>query len=200
MRLTEKIAYLKGLLEGMELDTSTKEGKAISKIADVMEDMAVYIDDLQSQVDELTELCDILDEDLGSVESDLYEDEDEDEDDYDDEDDDDDYDYDRHFPIGSVLSSRNLYDDDLSDADIDDDDADDDDDYDTQYIVTCTGCGQTVPLDEDQLAEGSIECPFCGEMLEFNYDTVEADISDDESEDDQSEEDEPETGKDGSDE
>lgn len=179
MKLTEKIAYLKGLLEGMELDTSTKEGKAISRIADVMEDMAVYIDDLQSQVDELTELCDILDEDLGSVESDLYEEEGTDEEDDDQEDYDD---YDRGFPIGSVLSSH-IYDDDLSEYDENDMREEEDDEYDTQYIVTCTGCGQTVPLDEDQLAEGSIECPFCGEMLEFNYDTVETEIPDDDSED-----------------
>ena len=172
MRLTEKIAYLKGLLEGMELDTSTKEGKAIRQMSDVMEEMAVYIDDLQSQVDELTELCDILDEDLGAVESDLYEDDDDE--DEDDDSDDDDYGQ-TGFPIGSVLSSRNLYDEDLADLD----DEDEDDDYDTQYIVTCTGCGQTVPLDEDQLAEGSIECPFCGEMLEFNYDMIETEIADD---------------------
>ncbi len=177
MRLTEKIAYLKGLLEGMELDTSTKEGKAILQMSEVMEEMAVYIDDLQSQVDELTELCDILDEDLGAVESDLYVDEDEDEEE---EDDDDDYDQ-SSFPIGSVLSSRSVYDDDLADLDMDDDE---DDDYDTQYIVTCTGCGQTVPLDEEQLAEGSIECPFCGEMLEFNYDMIEAEIPDEDTDED----------------
>lgn len=175
MRLTEKIAYLKGLLEGMELDTSTKEGKAINQIAEVMEEMAVYIDDLQSQVDELTELCDILDEDLGAVESDLYEEDD-------DDDEDDDYE-DDGFPLGSISDSpRSSYLHDIDDLG-DPDDDEEDDDYDTQYIVTCTGCNQTVPLDEEQLAEGSIECPFCGEMLEFNYDTIEADIPDD-SEDD----------------
>ena len=81
MKLTEKIAYMKGLIDGMELDGSTKEGKAILQMADVMEEMAVYIDDLQSQVDELTELCDLLDEDLGDVESDLYGDDDDDDED-----------------------------------------------------------------------------------------------------------------------
>ena len=77
MKLTEKIAYMKGLLDGMELDGSTKEGKAILQMAEVMEEMGVYIDDLQSQVDELTELCDLLDKDLGEVETDLYCDDDE---------------------------------------------------------------------------------------------------------------------------
>ena len=45
MKLTEKIAYMKGLMDGMELDTSTKEGKAILQMAEVMEEMGVYIDD-----------------------------------------------------------------------------------------------------------------------------------------------------------
>ena len=67
MKLTEKIAYMKGLLDGMELDSSTKEGKAILQMAEVMEEMGVYIDDLQSQVDELTELCDLLDHDLDVI-------------------------------------------------------------------------------------------------------------------------------------
>ena len=88
MKLTEKIAYMKGLMDGMELDTSTKEGKAILQMAEVMEEMGVYIDDLQSQIDELTELCDLLDHDLGEVETDLYcDDDDDDELDFDDLDD-----------------------------------------------------------------------------------------------------------------
>lgn len=166
MRLTEKIAFLKGLLEGMELDTATKEGKAITQMAEVMEEMAVYIDDLQSQVDELTELCDILDEDLGGVESDLYGDDDDDDDDEDDEED---------YPLGNVLPAE-----DYDGADYDEDDEDYDD---TQYIVTCPSCGETVTLTEDELAEGSMDCPFCGETLEFDYDAIETDLSDEEPED-----------------
>jgi hypothetical protein len=161
MKLTEKIAYMKGLLDGMELDGSTKEGKAILQMAEVMEEMGVYIDDLQSQVDELTELGDILDEDLGAVESDLYGDDDEEDDDDDFDDDDDDY------PLGKVLPA----DDDYAFAD------DDDDDNETQYIVNCPSCGATVTLTEDQLSEGSMDCPCCGETLEFNYDDIETDFS-----------------------
>ena len=76
MKLTEKMSYLQGLLEGLEIDKSTKEGKALVQMAEVMSEMVLYVEDLQSQVDELTELCDILDQDLGAVEDDLYEDED----------------------------------------------------------------------------------------------------------------------------
>ena len=62
MKLTEKIAYMKGYMEGLELDKATKESKVIAMMADVIEDMGAYIDDLQNQVDELTELCDLLDQ------------------------------------------------------------------------------------------------------------------------------------------
>ena len=163
MKLTEKIAYMKGLLDGMELDGSTKEGKAILQMAEVMEEMGVYIDDLQSQVDELTELCDLLDHDLGEVETDLYCGDDDDDDLPDDDDDDDDEDFD----IGQVLP-----------ADYDDYAFDDDEDFDeVQYVVNCPSCDETVSLSERQLEEGSMVCPHCGELLEFNYDNIETDFS-----------------------
>ena len=72
MKLTEKMSYLQGLLDGLEIDTTTKEGKLLNQMAELMQFMVESIDDLQSQVDELTELCDILDEDLGGLEEDYY--------------------------------------------------------------------------------------------------------------------------------
>ncbi|MBP0967953.1 MAG: hypothetical protein J5722_09980 [Oscillospiraceae bacterium] len=179
MKLTEKIAYMKGLLDGMELDGSTKEGKAILQMAEVMEEMGVYIDDLQSQVDELTELCDLLDKDLGEVETDLYCDDDDDFGDDDDGEDDEDED----FEIGRVLP-----------ADYDDYAYDDDEDFDeVQYVVNCPSCDETVSLSERQLEEGSMVCPHCGELLEFNYDNIETEFSADAEETaDDAETDEPE--------
>ena len=72
MKLTEKMSYLQGLLDGLEVDTSTKEGKALMQMSDVMQEMVMYVEDLQAQVDELTELCDILDADLGDVEEEVF--------------------------------------------------------------------------------------------------------------------------------
>ncbi len=164
MKLTEKIAYMKGLLDGMELDGSTKEGKAILQMAEVMEEMSVYIDDLQSQVDELTELCDLLDKDLGEVETDLYCDDD---DDFDDDDDEDDEDED--FEIGRVLPAD---DDDYAYEDDDEEEFEE-----VQYVVNCPSCDETVSLSERQLEEGSMVCPHCGELLEFNYDNIETEFS-----------------------
>ena len=47
MEITEKVAYLKGLAEGMELDTDKKEGKLLSAIIDVLEDIALELEDIQ---------------------------------------------------------------------------------------------------------------------------------------------------------
>ena len=73
MNLNEKMSYLQGLVDGLEIDASTKEGKALIQMTEVMKELVMYVEDLQGQVDELTELCDILDEDLGNVEEDMYE-------------------------------------------------------------------------------------------------------------------------------
>ena len=86
MNLTDKMAYLCGMVDGMELDlTSSKEGKVLGKSLDAMQEMTAYIVDLQTQVDELTDTCDLLDQDLGVLEDIVFdEDDDEDDDEYDD--------------------------------------------------------------------------------------------------------------------
>lgn len=143
MKLTEKMSYLKGLIDGLEIDTSTKEGKVLIQMSEVMSDLVLYVDDLQSQVDELTELCDILDEDLGAVEDDFYDCE---ECDNDCDNCDDDEGWDDEFDFG-----------------------DDDDDL---YEITCPTCGDTILLDEGMIEEGSMNCPNCNELLEFDYDDL----------------------------
>ena len=85
MNLTDKMAYLRAMVDGMELDlTTTKEGKVLGQLLDVMQEMTAYVTDLQTQVDELTEVCDLFDQDLGDLEDIVY---DEDDDDFDDDDD-----------------------------------------------------------------------------------------------------------------
>ena len=92
MNLSDKMSYLKGLVDGMELDLTTKEGKVLGQLLDVLQETVLYVTDLQDQVDELTELCESLDEDLGDVEDAVFGDEEDDEDEADEfEDDDDDY-------------------------------------------------------------------------------------------------------------
>ena len=88
MTITEKVAYLKVLMEGLGVDESTKEGKVLKAVLDILDDMALSIEDLDAGIDELSEMVDAIDEDLGAVEDDLYEDEDDEDDDeeYEDED------------------------------------------------------------------------------------------------------------------
>ncbi|WP_405354958.1 CD1247 N-terminal domain-containing protein [Ruminococcus sp.] len=64
--------------------------------------------------------------------------------------------------------------DDDFDYDEDDDDYEDFDDEDDNvfYEVTCDACGQKLNVSEDVLLEGEIECPNCGELLEFDFSDI----------------------------
>ncbi len=79
MTVTEKVAYLKGLMEGLDFKADTKEGKIISLMADVLEDMANEILELQDSVDDINEYLEAVDEDLTNVEEELFGDIEEDE-------------------------------------------------------------------------------------------------------------------------
>lgn len=67
----EKVSYLKGLCEGLEIKDE-KEGKVIKGILDVLADISLAIEDLEDDVFELNELADEIDEDLGAVEEEIY--------------------------------------------------------------------------------------------------------------------------------
>ena len=73
MTLNEKASYIKGLVEGMELDTNKGEGKIIAALLDLVSDMAVTIEELEEEIDTLYDYCEELDEDLGEVETILVE-------------------------------------------------------------------------------------------------------------------------------
>ena len=77
MDICEKIAYIKGLAEGLSLDDSTKEGKILNAIIDLLGDITEEICDIEDGCDELMEQIDAVDEDLASLEEVIYEDEDE---------------------------------------------------------------------------------------------------------------------------
>ena len=72
MKLTEKAAYLKGLAEGLDLDTATKEGKLINALIEAVDAMAAQIDEMEKDLEDLNDYCEELDEDLGDVEELLY--------------------------------------------------------------------------------------------------------------------------------
>ncbi len=84
MTVTEKAAYLKGMLEGMKLSRESDEGKLFAAIADLLEDLSLSVADLEEETSAMREYIDEMDNDLSAVETAVYED-DEDEDDDDEE-------------------------------------------------------------------------------------------------------------------
>ena len=81
MTISEKVASLKGLAEGLDLDTTkSKEGKLISVMIGIMEELAMSVEDLEQNALNLGEEIDVLSDDLADVEEVVY-DEDEDYDD-----------------------------------------------------------------------------------------------------------------------
>jgi DNA-directed RNA polymerase subunit RPC12/RpoP len=94
MTITEKVAYLKGLMEGLDLDKTTKEGKVIAAMADILDDLALTVADNCDQID-------AIDEDLESLEEYVYDDldfDDYDDDLFDDDDDEDEAEYEFECP------------------------------------------------------------------------------------------------------
>ena len=146
MTLSEKSAYLKGLMDGLNLSKETPEGKMIAGIVDLLCDVTKRLADVEETTIAISDELDEIEEDLDAIEDYILDEEDED---YDEDDfDDDDFE-------------------DFDDEDFEDEGFDFGDEETTIYEVKCA-CGNIIDFDEDTLEEGSIECPNCGELLEFS--------------------------------
>ena len=144
MTICEKSAYLKGLMDGLNLSTETDERKMIAAIVDLLGDVTKRLKDVEDTTIAISDELDEIEEDLDAIE-DFILDEDEDyEDDFEDDDfDDEDEDYeDEGFDFG--------------------------DEDTTVYEVECA-CGNIIDFDEETLEKGSIVCDNCGETLEFSF-------------------------------
>ena len=149
MELSNKAAYLQGLVDGLGVDESTKEGKIIKAMSALLAEMAEALEGMDEDLSRAYDQINDLSDELEDLEADLYEDEDDDEDEGDeDEGDEDDDDED---------------DDDEEDAD----DANDDDiASEPFYEVACPNCGETVYVSEDDLDAGEANCAHCGVTFE----------------------------------
>jgi hypothetical protein len=150
MTISEKSAYIKGLMDGLNLDTEKAEGKLIAALVDLMGDVTKKLTDVEDTTIAISDELDEIEEDLDAIEDYILDEEDEDY--YDDEDDFDDYDED----------------------DFEDEGFDFGDEDSTIYEVKCA-CGNVIAFDEETLEEGSIVCDECGETLEFTFDDVDED-------------------------
>ena len=154
MTISEKSAYLKGLMDGLKLNTESDEGKMIAAIVDLLGDLTRKVTDIEETTIAISDELDEIEEDLDAIE-DYIMDEEDDFDDYDEDEDDwdEDEDYDEGFDFGDEDS--------------------------TIYEVVCA-CGNVIAFDEDVLESGSIVCEECGETLEFSFDDEDEDEDEDE--------------------
>ena len=144
MTISEKSAYLKGLMDGLKLNTESDEGKMIAAIVDLLGDLTRKVTDIEDTTIAISDELDEIEEDLDAIEDFIMDDEDE----YDDEDEDldwDDEDEDEEFEEGFDFGDEET----------------------TIYEVECA-CGEIINFDEDVLEAGSMLCPNCGETLEFS--------------------------------
>lgn len=64
MTVTERVAYVRGLFEGFEVNVDKKEGRLFKEIIDLLEDMALSITDLEEENEALQEVIDAMIEDI----------------------------------------------------------------------------------------------------------------------------------------
>ena len=143
MTISEKAAYLKGLMDGLNLDTEKAEGKMIAAVVELLGDVTKRLTDVEETTIAISDELDEIEDDLDAIE-DFIMDEDED---YDDDD----------------------FEDDDEDCDCDECDCDCDE---IIYEVECS-CGNIIEFDEETLDQGSIVCEKCGETLEFTFEDEE---------------------------
>ena len=72
MNLTEKAAYIKGLAEGLDLDTDKKEARVIKEMLELLGEMASDVEDIGADLTDLYDAVEQIDEDLSMVEEELY--------------------------------------------------------------------------------------------------------------------------------
>lgn len=84
MTASEKVAYLKGLAEGLGVDSDSKEGKLLLAVIDVLDSLATDVEDLEATAAGLADSIDDIGADMEYLEDlclgDMDEDEDYDED------------------------------------------------------------------------------------------------------------------------
>ena len=87
MDLNAKAAYIRGMMKGMEFDPTTKNGKVIAAMMDLLEEMAATVTEHDDALDQVYDELETLDQDLDDVVSDIYGDDEDDDDENEDEED-----------------------------------------------------------------------------------------------------------------
>lgn len=146
MELKERAAYLKGLMEGLEIEHSSKEGKVLKAMYDLVAQLCETVTELDADMDQVYDELDAMDEDMDELEDLLFGEDEEDEDK------------------------------DESDAEEEDDCCCDDEDCcceeedcSIDYELTCPNCGAVTVVDEDTLLNEQVCCGNCGAEFEIEF-------------------------------
>ncbi len=135
MNIKENSSYIKGLLEGLSIDSTKPEGKIISALVDIIDKMAAEIEDMKDEIDTCNDYIEEIDEDLGFLEEIVYED---------------------------VDDECDCCCDD--ECDCDEDECDCCDCGGEFYETVCDGCGEKYYFDEDADPD-DVVCPSCHRPL-----------------------------------
>ena len=168
MTTSEKVAYLKGLAEGMGIQEEGPQGKLFHVIIDILEDLALDLADTKDSIVDLNDSFEAVSEELAELQDDFYE-----------------------SPCAwcDGCGEEDEDEEELAEEDEDAEELDDEDYEDVYYSMECPGCGVRLTLNEDSLDLGSFECPECGEMIDLS--TVEMEEVEFDDEDDEDSEDIP---------
>ena len=132
MTISEKVSYIKGLAEGLALDDSTKEGRIINAMLDVLTDIADNLNEVDEELDDVASVMTDIEESVADLEDEVYGEYDEDDDDF------------------------------------------DEDDLGEMYETTCPACNNTIRFDYEQAEKGGMDCPNCGQHLQFELEDDDA--------------------------
>ena len=148
--LSDKLAYARGLFDGMKMQPDAPEYKLMQALLDALQAASDELKELRDAHDDLSEYVDVLDDDINELESEVYGDFDED-DECDDEDEDDECD-------------------DEDEDDEDCDECDDCDDCDDEDCEDCCSHASRKELLDSLMVER--KCPNCGSAIDIPMSTL----------------------------
>ena len=146
MTISEKVAYIQGMFDGMDLDKAeSKEARILAEMLDLLKEIGEELESVDATLDEFAEEIDAISDDLSDVEDAVFEDEDDE--DWDDEEDEE-WDEDSCEVDCPNCGCELLIDDTVVES----------------GIVTCPECGSeyAVSFDENECNCGECDCG-CGE-------------------------------------
>ena len=185
MTVSEKAAYIKGLVAGLGITPESKDGLLWNSMTDLLSDLARKVEDLEKGSEDFAIALDDINEDLSYLEDMVdsccpqppFEDDfmcDGDCDGCEYEDECETLDVDDLVPVPEDEGSQSDSEPSEEEDDLNDDDAPEYKVFKNSepytepiYDVVCPVCGEEITIDEDIRKEGSIKCPGCGELLEF---------------------------------